>query len=88
LPFNRTTFAFLGMGIGYAHASELGGGLAVAPRVGANFLVGRSGVLTPSVSYEYTTLDSESTDTGDMQNVTVLAVSSALRINVGYTVMW
>jgi hypothetical protein len=88
LPFNRTTFAFFGMGVGYAHIKAVGGGLAVAPRVGANFLVGRSGVLTPSLSYEYTTHDVKSTPVGDMRDVTLVAVSSALRINIGYTAMW
>jgi len=88
LPFNRTTFGFLGMGIGAAYVSQLGTGLAVAPRIGANVLVGRSGVLTPSLSYEYTTHNVESVDTGDMKNVTLVSVSSALRFNVGYTAMW
>lgn len=88
LPFNRTTFGFIGMGVGYSHLSGEGGGLAIAPRLGANLLVGRSGVLTPSISYEYTTHDFNSTSTGDMTDVTVVAVSSALRLNVGYTVMW
>jgi hypothetical protein len=88
IPFNRTMFAFLGMGLGYAHVQDLGGGLAVAPRIGANFLVGRSGVLTPSLSYQYTTHDVQTTPVGEMQDVTLVAVSSALRINVGYTVMW
>jgi hypothetical protein len=88
LPFNRTTFGFVGMGIGAAYVSELGGGLAVAPRIGAKFLVGRSGLLTPSLSYEYTTHNVERRSTGDMQDVTLVAVSSALRINIGYTAMW
>jgi hypothetical protein len=88
IPFNRTTFGFLGMGIGAAYINDLGGGLAVAPRIGAKFMVGRSGVLTPSLSYEYTTHNVESTDTGDMQDITVVAVSSALRVNIGYTAMW
>ena len=88
LPFNRTTFAFLGMGVGAAYEHVLGTGLAVAPRVGANLLVGRSGVLTPSLSYEYTTHNVETNPVGDMRDVTLLAVSSALRINIGYTAMW
>ena len=85
LPFNRTTFGFLGMGIGGAYISELGGGLAVAPRIGANFLVGRSGVLTPSLSYEYTT---HSVDREMDEHIALLAISSALRVNIGYTAMW
>lgn len=88
IPFNRTTFGFLGMGVGAAYVSEIGTGLAVAPRIGAKFLVGRSGILTPSLSYEYTTHNVESVSDGDMQDVTLVAVSSALRINVGYTAMW
>ena len=88
IPFNRTMFAFGGLGVGAAYVSELGTGLAVAPRIGANFLVGRSGVLTPSLSYEYTTHDVDSVQTGDMRDVSLISVSSALRINVGYTAMW
>ena len=85
LPFNRTMFGFLGMGMGGAYISELGGGLAVAPRIGANFLVGRSGILTPSLSYQYTThsIDREMDD-----HIALLAVSSSLRVNIGYTAMW
>ncbi|MGE0547165.1 MAG: hypothetical protein AB7O24_01395 [Kofleriaceae bacterium] len=88
LPFNRTMFAFAGLGVGAAYVSELGTGLAVAPRIGANFLVGRSGILTPSLSYEYTTHSMESTPVGDMEDLTLLSVSQTLRINVGYTAMW
>lgn len=88
LPFNRTMFGFVGMGIGAAYLDEEGAGFAVAPRIGANFLVGRSGILSPSLSYEYTTHDIDTVDTGDMQQTSVVAVSSALRFNVGYTVMW
>ena len=89
VPFNRTMFAFGGLGIGAAYVSDLGTGLAIAPRIGMNFLVGRSGVLTPSLSYEYTTHDvDEIQDTGDMTSRQVVEVSSALRINVGYTAMW
>lgn len=84
LPFNRTMFGFLGLGVGAAYEQKLGTGLAVAPRIGANFLVGRSGMITPALSYEYIThnaMDSES-------DVTLVAVTSALRVNVGYTAMW
>ena len=88
VPFNRSVFGFLGMGIGAAYVSELGAGLAVAPRIGANVLVGRSGVLTPSLSYEYTTHNVDQIDEDMGKNVTLVAVSSALRINIGYTAMW
>jgi hypothetical protein len=88
VPFNRTTFGFVGMGIGAAYVSGLGTGLAVAPRIGANVMVGRSGVLTPSLSYEYTTHNVETVSEDDMKNITLVAVSSSLRINIGYTAMW
>ena len=84
LPFNRTMFGFVGMGVGAAYEQKLGTGLAVAPRIGANFLVGRSGILTPALSYEYITHDAM--DNGN--DVTVVAITSALRVNVGYTAMW
>jgi hypothetical protein len=88
LPFNRSMFGFAGLGVGGSYISGLGGGFALAPRIGANFLVGRSGILTPSLSYEYTThsVDDVGEDMG--KDIAQVAVSSALRVNVGYTVMW
>jgi hypothetical protein len=83
LPINRSVFGFLGMGIGAAYEQKLGAGLAVAPRLGMNLLVGRSGVLSPSLSYEYITHNTMVQD-----DVTLVAVTSALRVNVGYTAMW
>ena len=83
LPFNRTTFAFLGMGMGASYVQGPGMAFAIAPRLGGNFMVGRSGILTPSVSWQYNTHDTMQTDQG-----TLLVVSSALRANIGYTVMW
>ena len=83
LPFNRSTFAFLGLGMGVAYIEDLGTGFAMAPRLGMNLMVGRSGVLSPSVSWEYTTHEAVAVECG-----TLLAVSSAARLNIGYTVMW
>jgi hypothetical protein len=89
LPFNRSVFGFLGMGIGAAYVSELGTGLAVAPRIGMDVMVGRSGILRPSLSYEYTTHDAmASTDAEGNDDVTLVSVSSALRFNIGYSTMW
>ena len=86
IAFNPLTYGFLGMGVGGAYVGDLGGGLALAPRLGARFLVGSSGVLTPSLSWQYTTHDldvmSGATDTA------LLSVASSLRMNVAYTVMW
>ena len=89
LPFNRSLFGFIGMGVGAAYVSQLGTGLAVAPRIGMDVMVGRSGVLRPSLSYEYTTHDAMgATDANGNSNVTLVAISSALRFNIGYSTMW
>lgn len=83
VPFNRTTFGFLGVGMGVSYVDGPGAGFALAPRLGANLMVGRSGILTPSLSWQYTTHDTMDTEMGAL-----LVVSSAVRANVGYTVMW
>ena len=89
LPFNRGMFGFVGMGIGAAYQNDLGAGMAVAPRIGMDFLVGRSGILRPSLSYEYTTHDSMAAVGPDgTTDVTLVAISSALRFNIGYSSMW
>jgi hypothetical protein len=89
LPFNRSMFGFVGMGIGAAYQHDLGTGMAVAPRIGMDFLVGRSGVLRPSLSYEYTTHDSMAAVGPDgTTSVTLVAISSAMRFNVGYSSLW
>ncbi len=89
LPFNREVFGFLGMGVGAAYINNLGAGLAVAPRVGMNLMIGRSGILTPSLTYEYTTHNTDAkAGPNGTEDVTLVAISSALRVNVGYTVMW
>lgn len=89
VPFNRSMFGFFGMGVGAAYVSQLGAGAAVAPRIGMDFLVGRSGILRPSLSYEYTTHDAMgSVDENGNTDVTLVAISSALRFNIGYSTMW
>jgi len=88
IPYTHSIFGFVGMGLGAAYVSELGGGLAVAPRIGAKFRVGRSGVLSPSLSYEYTSHNVETVDEEMGPDVALAAVSSAVRINIGYTAMW
>ena len=89
LPFNRPMFGFLGVGVGAAYVSQLGTGLAVAPRIGMDVMVGRSGILRPSLAYEYTTHDATGfTDAQGNTNVTLVAISSALRFNIGYSTMW
>ena len=83
-PLQDGISGFVGMALGYAYVSELGSGLAVAPRVGAKLRIGRAGVLTPSLSYEYTTHGIDS----NAEDITLVAVSSKVRINIGYTTIW
>lgn len=89
LPFNRSMFGFVGIGVGGAYVSQMGAGVAVAPRIGMDFMIGRSGILRPSLSYEYTTHDAMSAAGPDgTTEVTLVAISSALRFNIGYATMW
>jgi hypothetical protein len=83
LPFSRTSFGFVGVGMGGAYVPGPGLGVALAPRLGAHVLVGRSGVLTPSVSWQYNTHDAMEVPQG-----VAVAVTTAATANVGYTVMW
>ena len=72
-----------------AYVSQLGTGFAVAPRLGMDFLVGRSGILRPSLAYEYTTHDAmAAVGPNGSTEVTLVAISSALRFNIGYSSMW
>jgi hypothetical protein len=90
IPFNRSLFGFVGMGVGAAYVSQLGTGMAVAPRIGMDFLVGRSGILRPSLSYQYTTHDAmaDGSTVNGTADVTLVAISSALRFNIGSSSMW
>ena len=74
----------LGMGVGVAYTRRLGTGLAVAPRIGVRFPVGRFGVLTPALSFTYVThraLD-------PVAELATDAVTRALRIQLGYAITW
>jgi hypothetical protein len=83
LPFSREVFGFLGMGVGVNYVTGQSMGLALQPRLGANFMVGRSGLLTPSLNVAYSSVDALRTAAG-----TVLAVQTSYGLNIGYTVIW
>jgi hypothetical protein len=83
LPITSTLFAFLGVGAGVSHVNDVGTGFALAPRLGLNILVGRSGILTPALLAQYSTTDAVETPQG-----TLVAVTSTFGVNIGYTVMW
>jgi hypothetical protein len=87
LPFSRTIWGFLGVGLGVATVPRGGGGTSagfdLAPRAGANFLVGRSGLLTPAVFVDYTTGESIETNGGN-----ILGANTTYGVQAGYTAMW
>jgi len=83
LPFSEVAFGFLGLGAGIGYVTGGDAGFALQPRLGANFLIGRSGVLTPSFTVAYSTVDAIRTPAG-----TILAVQTSYGMNIGYTVMW
>lgn len=83
LPFSETLFGFFGLGAGVSYLSGQDTGFALQPRIGLNVLIGRSGVLTPSLNVAYSTVDAINTPSG-----TVVGVQTSYGMNVGYTVMW
>ena len=83
IPFSNVVFGFVGLGAGINYLSGHDAGFALQPRGGLNFLVGRSGVLTPAFIVNYSTVDALRTSAG-----TVLAVQTSYGMNIGYTVMW
>ncbi len=93
LPLNDALFIFMGLGFGGTYAERVDFGFAVAPRIGLKIMVGRSGILTPSISYVYSTNDLATNvpapgETTTGETGTVATVSGALVANIGYTVMW
>jgi len=91
LPITEKFFVFggLGVGAGYVKSGVVGTtdpglGLALAPRLGVNILVGRSGILTPAATLAYSSSNAVQTTAGQ----TLIAVSTSFGANIGYTVMW
>jgi hypothetical protein len=83
VPVSDTTFLFGGWGFGATYNRGVGTGFAMAPRLGMNVLVGRSGILTPSATMNWSSNSAIQTPQG-----TLVAVSTTWGANIGYTVMW
>lgn len=83
IPFSQVAFGFAGLGAGVNYISGNTAGFALQPRIGANFLIGRSGVLTPSLNMTWSTVEAIRTPNGAL-----LAVQTSYGFNMGYTVMW
>ena len=84
LPLGPTSWGVLGMGAGVAYVRALGTALAIAPRIGASFAVGRSGIVTTALSYQYITHSALESRT----QAAVVAITGALRLEFGYAVRW
>lgn len=82
-PITATIHGFLGMGLGGAYEHDVGSALAVAPRVGAKIVLGRSSVLTPSLQYQYLSHDAMPSPTAMVKTMT-----GGLSVNLGYSAMW
>jgi hypothetical protein len=82
LPFSNSIFGFVGVGMGVGYVTDVGTGFALAPRIGANFLIGRSGVLSPAAFLNYSTAGLSGDGRG-----TTLRVNATYGAQVGYTVM-
>lgn len=82
-PLSRTVFLFAGLGLGLSYADGPGAGFALAPRLGADFMIGRSGILKPAITLVYSTSGVVETPQG-----TLLTASTSFGINLGYSVMW
>lgn len=74
---------FGGMGFGYSYIRELGHGLTYTVRAGSQFLIGKKGVFTPSISYDF-----RSNKQDEMDSLAAVASEAALRINLGYTTLF
>ena len=83
LPLTAGVDGVLGMGIGLAYHHQLGAGLAVAPRIGVRFVVGRH-VVTPALAYTYVTHRALDADA----DLAVIGVTRALRLQLGYAIRW
>ena len=57
-------------------------GFALAPRLGMNLLLGRSGILTPALFFNYT-----AGGTSQVGNRVLLEVAPSYGLQIGYTVM-
>jgi hypothetical protein len=84
LPIVDELFLFAGFGVGATGVTGQDVGFAIAPRLGMNILVGRSGILTPSVAWNASTNRSVTDPAGN----TLLAMNSRWTANIGYSVMW
>jgi hypothetical protein len=83
IPFSESLYGMVGVGAGLGYVDGPGLGFALAPRLGLNITIGRSGLLTPQLFAQYSTHEALVTPQG-----TLLAVTFSYGAGLGYTVMW
>jgi hypothetical protein len=84
LPLNPNVLGVLGMAAGVAYQDTLGLNLIVAPRVGLEFPLARHHLISTSLAYSYI---GHSAAQG-RDEAALVALSSALRITLGYALRW
>lgn len=84
LPIVDQLFVFGGLGVGAAYHQSRGTGFALAPRVGVEGLVGRSGVVRLAYNVNWSSNSARETLDGDR----VIAVHTMQGLSVGYSVMF
>jgi hypothetical protein len=93
LPINDGLFWVGGFGAGVAMADSVGpdgaldAGLALAPRTGLQFLIGRSGLLNVGARFS-TVLSDLDAEAEPLDGAAVLAFTNAFDVQAGYTVMF
>lgn len=83
LRIDPKTYLFGGFGFGYSYIRDQGSGLTYTLRVGAQFLFRGDNLFIPSISYDFRTNEND-----DMESVAAAASQRALRINLGYAMMF
>ena len=84
LPLNPFAFGVLGMAAGVAYQGTLGASLMVAPRVGLELALSRHHLISTSLAYSYITHSAAQ----GRDNHALVALTSALRITLGYAIRW
>ena len=90
LPLADHLFVFGGLGAGVAYHKNAKStvGFALAPRVGFDIMVGRSGVLTPAFNLNWSTNSSEPKTLEDGTTGRLVAVRTLIGASIGYKVMF
>lgn len=90
LPLADHLFVFGGLGAGVAYHKNAKStvGFALAPRVGFDIMVGRSGVLTPAFNLNWSTNSSEPKLLADGTTGRLVAVRTLIGASIGYKVMF